>query len=263
MDIIDQLEKKFGRYAIENLTYYLIGGQVLAFLLISANPIYSRYFVLQGSHLLLGQWWLILTFLFNPLSNSLIFTVFVWYIFYLYGSQLERRWGSFRYMMYVLISYVGIIILSFIFPDVVLTNTYIYTSLFLAFAYIYPDFQLLLFFIIPIKIKWLALIAWIGIIGTIIIGPVPTKVLTVVSISNFLFFFRSDIIYEIKRLLRHQSFGIAHKAKLEKAYHVCAVCGDNERDNPNMQIRYCSKCMPSTCYCGDHIQNHVHIRKPN
>lgn len=263
MDIIDKLEKKLGRFAVDNLTYYLIAGQVLAFLLITSYPQYSRYFTLKGSRVLAGQWWLLLTFLFNPISKSLLFVIFVWYIFYLYGSVLERRWGSFRYLIYVLISYIGIVILAFIFPDVELTNAYIYASLFLAFAYLYPNFQLLLFFIIPVKIKWLAILTWIGIIGSIIIGSLPTKILTLVSISNFLLFFWHDLIYEVKRLLRHSSLPFAQKAKLQKAYHICAVCGDNERDNPNMQIRYCSKCMPSSCYCGDHIKNHIHIRKPN
>lgn len=263
MDIIDRLEKKLGRYAIENLTYYLIGGQVLAFLAIMANPIYARYFTLSGNRVLQGQWWLLITFLCNPVSTSLFFAVFAWYIFYLYGSALERRWGAFRYLMYLLISYLGIVVLAFIFPDTYLTNAYMYTSLFLAFAYLYPNFQLLIFFIIPVRIKWLALLAWIGIIGSIILGTVPTKVLTLVSISNFLFFFYTDIRYEISRILRYKSVPFVHSIKKSKAYHVCAVCGDNEQDNPDMQIRYCSKCMPSTCYCGDHIKNHVHIRKSN
>ena len=263
MDVIDRLEKKFGRFAIENLTYYLIGGQVLAFLLIMSNPPYARFFTMPGSRIMAGQWWLIITFLFNPISSSLFFVIFVWYIFYLYGSVLERRWGSFKYLIYILISYIATIALAFVFPNVVLTNGYLYASLFLAFAYLHPEFQLLLFFIIPVKIKWLALLTWIGIMGTILFGEFSTKILALVSISNFLFFFWSDLLYEAKRLVRQRTGSIVKATKREKAYHICAVCGENEVDNPDMQIRYCSKCMPSTCYCADHIKNHVHIRKPN
>lgn len=263
MDIIDRLEKKFGWLAVENLTYYLIGGQVLVFLLATTSPKFYQYFTLQGDRVMNGEWWLPFTFLFSPISTSLIFVVFVWYIFYLYGSTLERRWGSFRYLMYIFISYIASIALAFIFPHASLTNTYLYTSIFLAFAYIYPNFQLMLFFIIPVKIKWLAALAWIGIIGSIVLADVPTKVLVLISISNFLLFFWRDLVYEGKRLMRVPQSGFSQKVKLGKAYHVCAVCGDNERDNPDMQIRYCSKCMPSTCYCADHIKNHVHVRKPN
>lgn len=263
MNIIDRLERKWGKYAIENLTYYLIGGQVLAFLLIMSNLQYARFFTMQGSRIMAGQWWLIITFLFNPVSTSPIFVIFVWYIFYLYGSALERRWGSFKYLIYILISYIATVALAFVFPNVVLTNGYLYASLFLAFAYLFPEFQLLLFFIIPVKIKWLALLTWVGIIGTILLGEFSTKILAVVSISNFLFFFWSDLMYDLKQLLKQRTVLFAKSKMQTKAYHICAVCGDNEIDNPEMQIRYCSKCMPSTCYCENHIKNHVHIRKPN
>lgn len=262
MNFIDRLEKRFDRFSITNLTYILIGGQALSFMLIQFYPAYAGIFSLQGNLILQGQWWRVLTFLFYPISRDLFFAVFVWYIFYLYGTVLEKRWGFFRYLMYILISYIATIVLAFIFPYTPLSNGYIYASLFLAFAHLYPDFQLLIFFILPVKVKWLAMLVWIGIIGSLLLGPFSTKILTIGSISNFLIFFGSDIWIVTLRRLRHLPVGSKYIVK-EKAYHTCVVCGDNEVDNPKMQIRYCNKCVPSLCYCGDHIKSHSHVVKPN
>ncbi len=260
--ILKTLEKKFDTLGNENLTYYLIGGQILSFILIQFRPEYSSTFALEGSALIQGQWWRLITFLFYPISRDLFFAVFVWYIFYLYGSVLERRWGSFRFFAYLFISYMGSIIASIIFPFFSITNGYMYSSLFLAFAYLFPDFQLLIFFILPVKVKWLALIAWVGITGSFLFGPISTKVLTFFSVSNFLIFFGKDVLLELRSRLTHLPISSISVVK-RKAYHVCAVCGDNEVDNPRMQIRYCSKCVPSLCYCIEHIRNHQHVIKSN
>lgn len=261
MSYLDILEKRFGKYTIPNLTLYLIVGQVIAYASVYLNPRYSGLFVLQGKLLLVGEWWRIFTFIFAPFSENLFFVAFVWYIFYLYGTVLEHRWGDFRYFIYLLISYIGTVLLAFLFPDASFSNGYLYTSLFLAFAYMYPDFQLLLFFILPVKVKWLAVLAWIGIIGSLIIGDLSAKILTLVSISNFFIFFGTDLLYMLRMGVKKGVKGAPVLRGIEKPMHVCAVCGKNEIDNPAMEIRYCNDCIPDTCYCGEHINNHEHLKK--
>lgn len=258
MNIFYKLEKRFGRYAIPNLTYFLIGGQVLVFIINYLYPQYSNLFFLQGNLLLSGQWWRIFTFLFIPLSLNPLFAVFTWYIYYLYGTALEKHWGSFRYLIYILISYLGLVLLAFIFPYEILTNVYLFTSLFLAFAYLYPDFKLLIFFIIPVKIKWLAIIAWIGIGIAIVFGSFSTRITTIISIINFFLFFGKDLRTDLLLRMRSIPKRSSNFAKVEKAHHICGVCGRNEKDNPDMEIRYCSQCVPSICYCENHIQHHTH-----
>ncbi len=263
MTILDRLEDRFGRYTIPNLTYFLIGGQALAFIITQFYPDYGQIFVLRGDLLTHGDWWRAVTFLFMPLSTDFIFAVFTWYLYYLYGTALERLWGTFRYTVYLLIAYAATIGLAFLFPYTRLTNTYIYASLFLAFAYRFPDFELLLFFIIPVKVKWLAVLAWIGLLGTLLFGAIPTKIQTVVSVLNFLLFFGEELWMTARHRFHRVSYSVKYKADHAKAYHICAVCGDNEVDNPDMEIRYCSSCVPSTCYCGKHIKNHTHRRPVN
>lgn len=258
MAFIDILEKRFGKYAPANITYYLISGQVLAFIIVYFYPQYTYLFVLKGNLLLKGEWWRIIAFLFSPLSDSLLFVAFVWYIFYVYGISLEQQWGSFRYMVYLSISYIGTLIIALLFPDMSLSNGYLYTSLFLAFAYMYPNFRLYIFFVIPVKVKWLALIAWIALAVEFFVGSLATKVIILVSISNFLLFFGNHLVYSLPLRLKGISRNMSKSVASHKPHHTCALCGKDEIKDPAMEIRYCETCTPTTCYCGDHIRKHTH-----
>jgi hypothetical protein len=262
MNIVDWLERKFGDFEIPNLTYYLIGGQALAFILIQFYPDYAPFFSLNGDAVMQGQWWRIFLFLFQPISMDFLFAVFSWYLFYLYGTALERLWGSFRFILYILIAYVGTVILAFVFPSAGFSNAYIFGSLFLAFAYRFPDFELLLFFIIPVKVKWLAIAIWIGMAGAVFLGSFATKIQTIVSILNFLLFFGDELIMIARERLHHRAY-TRNRVNHDKPYHVCTVCGKNEVDNPDMEIRYCNTCVPSRCYCGEHIKQHKHTIMPS
>lgn len=263
MTFFDRLEQKFGKFAISNLTYFLIGGQLLVFIFSYLNPLAANLFFLQGQLVLLGQWWRVFTFLFMPLTADLFFLAFALYIYYLYGSVLENHWGSFRYFVYIFIAYTGTVMLAFLFPAYRFSNSYIFLSVFLAFAYLYPDFKLNIFFILPIKVKWLAWLSWGGILLSLIAGTMPMRLMTVVSILNFILFFGVDILKSGRLGFWHSAFKTGQALKLEKAHHVCAVCRKNEIDNPDMQIRYCNKCIPPTCYCGDHAVNHQHKKEEN
>jgi hypothetical protein len=258
MKLLDRLERKWGHLAIPNLTSLLIGGQVLVFIFTYVNPQYAGLFSLHGAAILQGQWWRLATFLLEPISRDLIFVIFAWYLYYIYGTALEVEWGAFRYMVYVLTSYLATVLLAFIFPDVVFTNAYLYLSLFLAFAYLFPNFELQLLFIIPVKIKWLAVLAWITIAGSVLVGSIPTKVLAVVGLANFALFFGQSVLTNWKLRLHHQVAQTSQIKQSGKAFHTCGVCGRNEVDNPDMEIRYCSDCIPETCYCERHINTHRH-----
>lgn len=261
MKLLDKLERKFGNIAIGNLTYYLIGGQVVVFFLSFLRPESIELLLLSGNMVLSGEIWRIITFLFFPISRDYFWTIFIWYIYFLYGTALEKQWGSFRYNLYVALSVVFTVLLSLIFPDLVFTNVHIYTAIFLAFAYLYPDFKLYLFFILPVKVKWLAYLAWAGILLGFIGGQLATKLVSVITLVNFLIFFAKDLMLSFKL----RSRGAADRPKVlpkkQKADHVCKVCKRNEISHPDMEIRYCSECDPLTCYCRKHIDNHNHLSK--
>ena len=107
-----------------------------------------------------GEWWRLFTFLIEPPHVSFLFIAFSWWIFFMMGSALEEYWGDFHYNLFLLVGYVLTVGLSFLQPDWYISNQYLYGTVFLAFAYLNPDFEFVLFFILPVKVKWLALITW-------------------------------------------------------------------------------------------------------
>ncbi|HHW71160.1 MAG TPA: rhomboid family intramembrane serine protease [Clostridiales bacterium] len=198
MKWIDKLERKFGRYAIKNLMTYIVilNAVVYMFMMIPGVNIIDKL-MLDPSLVLKGEIWRLVTYIFIPPSASPIFIVFVLYFYYIIGSNLENEWGSFRFNLYYFLGMIGTTIAAFITKGGA-TPTYINLSLFLAFAHLYPDFQVMLFFILPIKVKYLAWIDWIVIAYSVIFEPVPYKVAAVVSVINFLIFFGPDVVDGIK-----------------------------------------------------------------
>jgi hypothetical protein len=258
--LLDKLERKFRRYAIPNVTLYLILGQVLFFVFALAGRFILERVVLIPDRVIAGEWWRLITFLFIPPVTNPIFAFFAWYMFYLMGSALESHWGAFRYNFFLLIGYVVTVVVTFLFPYSAATNIFIGGSVFLAFAWLYPDFQLYIFFIIPVKIKWLALITWIGYAYQILVGSWFTRILVLASISNFLFFFGKDIWWRMKTGNRKMTFQTKQFTKGREAFHTCATCGKTDISHPQMEFRYCSEC-GGLGYCMEHIFNHEHKKK--
>jgi hypothetical protein len=259
MSWINKLDRKFHRFAIPNITVYLIVGQVMFYLFDMSGRFILERVVLIPDRVLAGEWWRLITFLFIPPPMNPIFAFFAWYLFYLMGSALEGRWGSFRYNLFLLIGYIVTVAVTFLFPYSAATNIFIGGSVFLAFAYLYPDFQLYIFFILPVRIKWLALITWIGYAYELLVGSWLTRVLVLASISNFLLFFGRDIYWNMKTGRRKMVFQAKQFAGKKEAFHTCAVCGKTDISHPQMEFRYCSEC-GGLGYCMDHISNHEHKR---
>lgn len=147
---------------------------------------------------------------------------------------------------------------------------YVNLSMFLAFAFLYPDTQLLLFYFIPVKIKWLAwldiAVFVIGIVQSLLAGSWLGAILPVVALLNFLVFIWPAIDAFIqRRKYRHAPQTVNFKKAVrqqqqQKGYHhKCAVCGRTDTDYPDLQFRYCSKCVGYRCFCQDHIFSHVHF----
>lgn len=256
MNLEIEYEKRFGAFPLSNITYYLIGIQVVGYLFFWANPNALSAMVLRGDAVFAGDWWRIFTFMAKPLLLSPIWVVLEWYVMYLIGQALEREWGVFNYVVYLLIVYIATIIGALLFPHTAFYNGFLFSSLFLAFAYLNPNFTLLLFFIIPIKIKWLAYLAWISLGFTLISGDVATKSMVVLSVINFLIFFGRSIYYEASDRVRHGSYVLQHTKDQGKTYMHCALCHKTEKDRKIFY--YCHSCIPELCYCEDHIKSHTH-----
>jgi len=252
------LEHRLERFAIHNLTIYLVGGQGLALLLSLARPAFLGAMVLVPAAVLGGEWWRLLSFLFTPPGGNPIFAAFALYLLWFMGGALEAQWGALRYTGYVLIGTLLTIAAAFLTPFLPATNTYLTTSIFLAFAYLFPRYEIYLFFVIPVQVRWLALLTWAFYGFELAVGGVGTRLLILAAAANFLIFFGRDLVHRARhghRLVQRQTKAIIDR---EKPLHVCTVCGVTDKSDRTAEFRYCTKCEPPVAYCMAHLRSHEH-----
>lgn len=266
MSWIDKLERKFGRYAIKGLMTYITGitGFVFCVGFFDQTGIFADKIALIPSLVLKGEIWRLFTYIFIPPTNSLIWIIFILQLYYMIGITLEHEWGSFRFNLYYFLGMLGTTIAAFI-TNGYGTSVYLNLSLFLAFAKIYPDYEFLLFFVLPVKVKYLAYLDWFFIIVSVITLPLSFKIAAIMSVINYFVFFGKDIITNTATRGKSRQ----RKAQFQKKYnsvrktytHKCSICGITDVDNPEMEFRYCSKCEGIRCYCMEHIADHQHVQK--
>ena len=160
MPLLTRLERKLGRFAIPNLTIAIIAVQALTWAATLGNPAIYQGMVLDSQLVLAGEWWRVFTFVMLPPATNAIWLFFALYLLYLMGTALENEWGDFRYNLYWLVGWLASVVVAFLVPGGAVSNFYLNGSIFLAFAFLYPNFEILLFFILPVKVKWLAAITW-------------------------------------------------------------------------------------------------------
>jgi hypothetical protein len=258
MKLLNRLERTFAPYAFHNITLALVVLQSIGWILIQARPELVENLVLQRSLLLSGEWWRLMSFLLLPATTNPIFLFFALWLLYLMGTALESHWGAVRYNLYLLIGYLTTIATVFIVPFGIATNGFLIGSIFLAFAFLYPDFQIMLFFILPVKVKWIALLTWIGYFISFALGDRLTRMLIVASVLNFLLFFGSDIFHRMKHGRRQMVRKMVNLSPNDDAINRCIVCGVTEKTDRKMEFRYCPECAGTPCYCMVHMQGHVH-----
>ena len=204
MNWLDKLERKFGRFAIPGLMRIIVIGMTLVFCCNLLFPQVNLLSYLYFSPTLIaqGQVWRVFTFLFLPPETSLIFILFSLYFYYFIGNSLENQWGSFRFNVYYLVGIIGTIIAGFIAGGA--TNSYLNLSLFFAFAAIFPDMQVLLFFLIPIKVKWLALVDAVLFAFQLLFGTWSTRAVIIASLINFLLFFGPGVWRRLRENIKYR-----------------------------------------------------------
>ena len=260
MRILNRLERLLRPIAVPNLTLGLIVVQVSTFLVALTRPDMLAWIELVPARVLEGQVWRPLTFLLIPPFGNPICLAFYWYLFFLMGTALEHYWGVARYNLYLLSGFLASVGVSFLTPEQPLSNAFLQGSVFLAFAFLNSDFTLLLFFFVPVRIKWLALLAWIGFGLVVIGGDWSMRLAALAAVSNFLLFFAPDLWGRVQSAQRRMAMQARLAAVPDKPYyHRCLVCGITDRTHPQMDFRYCSRCAGACGYCTEHLANHEHL----
>lgn len=243
------------RIAVPRLTLQIVGGSGACFILGLAQPAFLESLPLVPQLVLQGEVWRLVTFLFYPLDLHPIFAFFVYYFFYVMGTALEEEWGDARYTRYVLLSVCATVAASFAFPSFAMTNEFIVSSIFLAFAYLYPDFVVYLFFVIPLKIKYLAYVSWAFLALTVAVAAPPLKAQALAGIMGFAVFFLPEIISRAPRRGADPR-PVEPEPVRHEPFHVCTTCGRNDVNDTGVEYRICSTCKGE--FCLDHLRTHPH-----
>ncbi len=289
MDWISKLERKYGRYAIPNIMKYIVILQIAGFVISTISPAFmSNFLIMDARAMLRGQIWRAVTFLMTPASGGVFMLMITLYLYYMIGQSLENYWGAFRFNLYlisgILFHILAALLIYFIFRiPYPLGTEYLYLSLFFAFATQFPNMEFLLFFILPVKAKYLGMLNGVFFAYTILQGFLPAysggflgiiyksnAIAAFVSILNFLIFY-----FTSRNFKQHSPKEMRRRAKFKQsmqqaqrpvnhyangAKHKCAVCGRTELDDPTLEFRYCSKCKGNYEYCQDHLFTHEHIQ---
>lgn len=287
------LRRKLEKYAIPNLTLYLIICYGIGYLMQYLVPAGYQYLMLDPFFVLKGQVWRLVTWILIPPDSSNIFFVLITlYLYYSLGGLLERIWGTYKYNVYLFSGLLFTILGAFVlcgysvlmgaqptmYTGLYLLNNgsavyfgqfstyYINMSIFLACAASIPDVQVLLMFLFPIKVKWLGIVYGIILLVNCIQGGIATWIVVIFSLLNFLVFFlrsKGKMHLSVGQIRRQQEFHQKMRSAGQTkgiTRHKCAVCGRTELDGDDLEFRFCSKCNGNYEYCQYHLFTHEHVK---
>ncbi len=294
MNFIDKLERKFGRFGIPNLMRYIVLINVLGAIIGFVDVgIYFEYMALDIDQVLHGQVWRLVTFVLRPqIMMGDTFVDILWFALWLYvnyhiGLNLERLWGTFRFNLFYFSGVFAVVIITIATGMITkaawgldignvlsqyVTLDYLDDSLFLALACMFPNMEFYMYFILPIKAKWLSLV-YVILVGyefviCISSGAILgyfTAALIGISLLNCLLFYvfargKTGMKATVKQKKRKMEFKQQAKDPAGPR-HRCAICGRTEKDAPQLEFRYCSKCEGNYEYCSDHLFTHEHVHR--
>lgn len=290
---IGKFEQKFGKYAIPNLSLTLVLCYVAGYIIRLVNPAFLSYLTLDPYQILHGQVWRVFTWIISPPGELDVFTLIMLFFYYSIGTSLERTWGTYRYNVYIWGGVLITVLASFLCMAVcyllfgswlrageasdffrygaqMFSTYYINMSIFLAYAVTYPEQQVLLMFVVPVKVKWLGILYGVILVlnmgvnfmaglvypwywfGMVAIGA---------SLVNFLIFWVGNRRWshlDPRQIRRKVHFQHQVREGVKQSGHKCCICGRTEADAPSLAFRYCSKCAGSYEYCEQHLFTHEH-----
>ena len=281
---IDRFCWKHPRFGIPRLMMFVVIGKIIVWLFCQMDRTRTLEYLLYFDPMMFcrGQVWRLVTFALVPDASGLLWFAIALYFYYFIGNSLEQAWGAGRFTIYYLSGMVMTALYSLVYywisgTAVWVNSAYLNLSLFFAFATLWPDQRVLLFFFIPVKIKWLA---WLdaGLFGVTVVqylfaGQLGLALVPVVAVGNYLLFC-GDWLFDflrpagMRRRAQQKAKTIQFKQAAKKVQQQqqsqpysrrCEVCGRTDRDFPQLDFRYCSRCAGFHCFCADHINDHIHF----
>ena len=276
---VDRFCAKHPRFGIHNFMLYIIIGNAIVYLVsrMDSSGLFSAYLALYPAAILRGEVWRLVTFIFVPDAGNIIYLALFMYFYYFIGRTLEQVWGKGKFFIYYLFGMFLTVVCSFAlhfagFETLIIGARYINLSMFFAFATFFPEQRVLLFFFIPIKIKWLAVADAVFFIVEMVVNGFPLLLFPIAAVINYFLFCAQDLLAYIPHSSAAPRAAVIdfEKAKARREQQTqqqsydpyerkCAVCGRTADEHPELEFRYCSQCAGYHCFCQDHINSHIHF----
>jgi hypothetical protein len=271
---VDSFLRKHPNFGLHNLMLYVVIGNAVIFLLsmMDRTGMLSAYLMFSPDRVLKGEIWRLVSFVFVPRASGILGVLLLLYFEYFIGRILEQAWGTGKFTVYYLLGMLftvvyGFAVRLFTGSSVYVDAMYIGMSMFFVFATLWPENRVLLFFIIPIKVTWLAYAEAALFLIAMISGR---TLLPLIGMLNYFLFCGDELISRVQPLLRRLRRGSPDSRRVSRQMrrdaealpytYKCAVCGRTDTENPGLEFRYCSQCVGYHCFCEDHIYSHVHFR---
>jgi len=257
--LLARLERRYGRYAPEGITIWLVALSGFLHLLVFAKPEAVQFLWLDPDAVLRGEIWRVFTFLFAPTgpvtTTGLFWTALGLWFLHTMGTSLEAQWGSFRFDLYFLLCAAGTLAIAFVVGPV--SGRWVATALLLAFAVEFPDYEVLLIFL-PVKVKWLGVLSGLIMVWQLVVGSLQTRAAIGVSLGVFLLFCGGDLVSRTRRAAGVRRRVPSGFGPAPIRNRVCAKCGRSDRDDPSLEFRVCDcqeVCRGKlTEYCLEHAR---------
>ncbi|MFL6583948.1 MAG: rhomboid family intramembrane serine protease [Chthoniobacterales bacterium] len=262
MSVLDKLERRIGFIAIPHLMRIVVAFTALVYLLTFINPEFISVLQLNPNRIRHGEVWRLVTYIFIPqiggqpgsMLQPLWLLLALWFLWFI-GEGLEQAWGAFRLTLYFIVGMIGTTIAAFLF-GAQFSNAMLAASLFFAFARFYPDEVIYVFFVLPVKVKWLAWFSAAFLLLGFLGGTNAYRMAMVAALGNFVVFFGPEFIYNARHRQqvaeRRKRFEVQTRSD-EQPLHRCATCGATELTDPNLEFRvardgeeYCMTHLPRT-----------------
>ncbi|MGL4401604.1 MAG: hypothetical protein ACRCXD_17215 [Luteolibacter sp.] len=261
MTVFDRLERRWGWLAFPGFLRYYALFHVLVFILQLIRPDIGQALEFDRAKIFSGEVWRVVTMFFansefgNPRSiMSLIFLFFAVNFVFMVGDGLEEAWGSFKASLFYYTGILAVLMANFVYPAAVpLSGTMLYASAFLAFCTIFPGMQILLFFILPVQVRFLGMLMAAGFLLSAISAPLLLPFFGVAFANYFIWAGVPALRGTAAAFEAGKRKKVFHAAKrsASEAFHTCTVCGKSDVSDPQLDFRigtdgedYCSEHLP-------------------
>ncbi len=264
--LLSRLERRFGRFAIPNLTMFVVGGMTLTFLLGFMRPGLQQAMALDMAAVRAGQVWRLVSYLFLVGTDNLLFVFFKLSFTWFIGRTLEAEWGAFKLNVYYLVGMIGTTLAATLAGEAV-GNSYLNATLFFAFATLYPDYQISIFLIIPVRVKWIALLSALALLVSGVLGSWGDRAGLVAATSNYFLFFGGTLVDTVRGRIRARGSrqklddmtrgrSVSATAPEKGVERACTSCGKTEGEGADIRVCSCEKCGIPTLFCLEHAREH-------